>query len=79
MKNRERSCSLQHVSTSSQTSGSYSHMIGAAIHITPTRPPRMFIAAQNGVINGEPMYAICAQSKVTGNNPRPDEIPNYSG
>lgn len=36
----------------------------------------MFMAAQNGVIKGEPMYAICAQSKVTGNNPRPDEIPN---
>jgi len=52
------------------------HMIGAAIHITITSPPRMFMAAQNGVIKGEPMYAICAQSKVTGNNPRPDEIPN---
>jgi len=51
-------------------------MIGAAIHMTPTRPPRIFIAAQKGVIKGDPMYAICAQSKVTGNRPRPDEIPN---
>ena len=55
------------------------HMIGAAIHMTPTSPPRMFMAAQNGVIKGDPMYAICAQSKVRGNSPRPDEMPNYRG
>jgi hypothetical protein len=36
----------------------------------------MFMAAQNGVISGDPMYAIWAQSKVTGNKPSPDEIPN---
>jgi hypothetical protein len=54
----------------------YIHIIGAANHMTSTRPPTMFIAAQNGVTNGEPMYAIWAQSKVTGNRPRPDAVPN---
>jgi hypothetical protein len=54
----------------------YLHMMGAAIHMTPTRPPKMFIAAQNGVTSGDPMYAICAQSKVTGNKPSPEAVPN---
>ena len=49
----------------------YLHMIGAAIHITITSPPRMFMAAQNGVIKGEPMYAIWAQSKVMSDIPIP--------
>lgn len=38
----------------------------------------MLSAAQNGVTSGEPMYAIWAQSKVTGNSPKPDDTPNYS-
>jgi hypothetical protein len=38
----------------------------------------MFMAAQNGVTSGEPMYAICAQSNVTGNNPSPEAVPNYT-
>jgi hypothetical protein len=47
--------------------------------MTSTRPPTIFIAAQNGVTRGEPMYAIWAQSKVTGNKPSPDAVPNYDG
>jgi hypothetical protein len=53
-------------------------MIGARIHMTTTRPPRILRAAQNGIMSGDPMYAICAQSKVTGNKPSPEEIPNYN-
>jgi hypothetical protein len=46
--------------------------------MTMTRPPIIFIAAQNGTTRGDPMYAICDQSKVIGNNPRPDATPNYT-
>lgn len=51
-------------------------MIGAMIHITSISPPTTFAAAQNGVISGDPMYEICAQSKVTGSIPKPDLTPN---
>lgn len=37
----------------------------------------MFRAAQNGATRGDPMYATCDQSKVTGNRPRPDTVPNF--
>ena len=52
------------------------HMIGATIHITITNPPIMFKAAQKGTTRGDPMYAICDQSKVIGNNPSPEATPN---
>ena len=51
-------------------------MIGATIHMTTTRPPMMFRAAQNGTTRGDPMYAIWDQSKVNGNNPSPEATPN---
>jgi hypothetical protein len=39
----------------------------------------MFIAAQIGVVSGDPVYAICAQSKLKGNSPRPEVTPNCLG
>jgi hypothetical protein len=54
----------------------YIHIMGAMIHMTITRPPMMFNAAQKGTTSGEPMYAICDQSKVIGKRPRPDATPN---
>jgi hypothetical protein len=51
-------------------------MIGATIHITITRPPMMFIAAQKGTTSGDPIYAIWDQSNVMGNNPSPEATPN---
>jgi len=52
------------------------HNIGAKIHITNNNPPTTFIAAQKGVTKGEQIYAICAQSKVTGKRPKPELTPN---
>ena len=52
--------------------------MGARIHMTAIRPTRTLVAAQSGVMIGEPMYDICAQSKVMGINPRPVEVPNCS-
>ena len=57
-------------------SGLYSHMMGAAIHMTKTSPVIMFTAAQNGTTSGDPMYAIWDQSKVSGKRPSPDAVPN---
>ena len=54
------------------------HMIGAMIHITRINPPTTLAAAQNGVMRGDPMYDICAQSKVIGRIPNPDRTPNCS-
>lgn len=36
----------------------------------------MLASAHHGVARGEPMYAICAQSKVKMDIPRPDAVPN---
>ena len=52
------------------------HNIGAKIHITSSNPLTTFMAAQKGVSKGEPIYAICAQSKVTGKRPSPELTPN---
>lgn len=52
------------------------HSTGAIIHITIIRPAMTFAAAQKGVIKGDPIYEIWAQSKVKGNIPRPVATPN---
>jgi hypothetical protein len=44
--------------------------------MTMIRPAMTLAAAQKGVIKGDPMYEICAQSKVKGNIPRPVDTPN---
>lgn len=38
--------------------GQYPQRIGAMIHITISKPPKIFIAAQKGTASGDPMYAI---------------------
>ena len=39
-------------------------------------PNAMFASAHHGVARGEPMYAICDQSKVTSDMPSPLTVPN---
>ena len=51
-------------------------MMGATIHMARISPPTTLAAAQKGVISGDPMYEIWAQSNVMGSMPRPDRTPN---
>lgn len=51
--------------------------MGATTHMMITKPATTLAAAHQGVSNGEPMYAICAQSNVKGNKPSPEEVPNF--
>jgi hypothetical protein len=76
MQKIECSYSLQKLDHSRTRDGFLIHNMGAMIHITITRPPTTFAAAHQGVRRGDPIYAICAQSKVMGNSPRPDATPN---